>query len=166
MVRKSAPAPAPTAPDVAAFDLLPPAHQAGALTAAMADLPAWLGARYPEAEPEFLGAACEAPPCIMGLRYEDDGFRDPAAMREFLAAYRAEIERRAGWPMTSVSMDEDRAGVQYVWMYGLPADWPRDEPLRDDLTRGALLRQAARMAPIAPPVAEPVPHEGDVGFGE
>lgn len=147
----------PTSPDIpatdpAAFEVLSPPHRPDALQQALADMPAWLSSLYPEANAEYLGTDCAAPPCLVGVAWEGSGFETPERMRAFVRDYQAEVEHRAGFPMAAVYMEEDRQGRQYIWMSGLPADLPADDPLRDDLLAKAAERHHQRMAPLLPDI--------------
>lgn len=143
--------------DATSFARLPESHRPEALEPALKDMSTWLARHYPEARAEFLGVACEAPPCIVGLRYDAGGFREVEGLRAFLSEWRSEVESRVGWEMTSVSMDENAEGDQFVWMFGVPSELPAEEPLRDELMRGAAGRQSVRMGTA--PSETPVPQE-------
>lgn len=149
--------------DPTEFDVLPPEHGVAAVAAVMDAMPAWFDANFPEAHGRVLGADCAEPPCLLAVTYDHRGFSDPARMRAFLEGYQAEVERRTGWPMTNVSMEEGADGAQYVWMWAVPRDFPADDPVREDLLENATRRHAEHMKARLPAVVEAEPQGNEAG---
>ena len=145
------------------FDILPPEHGYAVAERVMGEMPAWLDQNFPDAQGAVLGADCAEPPCLLGLAYEQGGFTDPTRAGAFLQGYQAEVERRTGWEMTSVSMEEDRDGRQYVWMYAVPRDCDACAPFREEMLNSADARHEGYMATRRPPQVEAEPQGNEAG---
>lgn len=147
--------------DRAAFDLLPEAHRPDAYERALADLPDWLASTHAAAGAEFLGLDCAAPPCLVGVRYDDAGI--PEADRwSFVTSTQAEVQRRLGFDMASMSVETDLQGREFLWFWTLP-DLEGDAALRDEWMTGADARRSGHMAGLVAPLVEAEPQGGEPG---
>lgn len=121
------------------------AHQGETVQANLAGLAEWLAATYPAAEPAFLGADCTSPPCLIAVRFTGKRLTHEQ-VRALLAGVPEEVGRRTGIAMSVIHADEDNAGRDYLWMYGLPAELTNDE--RETMRQSAEARYALRMDPL------------------
>jgi hypothetical protein len=153
--------PPPAPPDLSRLPPLPAPHGDPAVQAALKDLPAWLAATYPDADATFLGADCATPPCLIGVGFASRPL-STVQIRALLTGVQAEIERRLGYPMTTVHADQDRTGRDLLWMYALPAELPGDA--RETLRASAEDRHAALLAPQRAPTPPSRPGPGEPGY--
>jgi hypothetical protein len=113
----SAAAPSPAAPrsGVGSGPGLPD-ETAQSLEAAIE--PALLSAEYADLKPEYLGARCAPPPCVVSLRFADAGPRSEA-FRDHLYGHFVELGAPTG-AQPSLVVEDPSAGRQRIWVYWVP----------------------------------------------
>jgi hypothetical protein len=84
---------------------------------------------------------------------------DPAQIWRVQAAAKAEVERRLGYSLGTVHLDEDQEKRQYLWMYGLPEEILLDSA--PEAQRSAEDRYAVKMRGLKPVIEPPLVQAGE-----
>ena len=96
--------------------------------------PALLVAEYADLKPEYLGARCAPPPCVVSLRYAEAGPRGEA-FRDHLYGHFVELGAPSG-AQPSLVVEDPKGGSQRIWVYWVP-------PNLDAAASEAMFQQAA-----------------------
>jgi hypothetical protein len=131
------------------FADLPSEHRPDTIRARMEGADAWLDDAFPGVRGAYVGVDCSAPPCLLGLRFEPGDLGEPGADGKIAISWREELTERLGWQPWGV-LTVDDAGVQHVWMYGLPDSLETPEGAADKalMVSSAAERFETRMARI------------------
>ncbi len=91
-------------------------------------------AEYADLKPEFLGARCAPPPCVVSLRFADAGPRSEA-FRDHLYGHFVELGAPTG-AQPSLVVEDPSGGRQRIWVYWVP-------PNLDAAANEAMFQQVA-----------------------
>ena len=135
--------PPPAPPAAIEFDALPPSHHPGAVLPRVALVEAALREGFPHAKVEMRDAECASAPCILGFDYDAPAVAaGDGGARGFHQATRAAFEEHLGYPVTSMHIDDVADGKQ-IWMFAVPPEIERSDPLRNRLIETGHHRHAA-----------------------
>jgi hypothetical protein len=126
-----------------------------ALRASTTGLDDWLANRHPNARPALFDIDCSFAPCSVVVAYDARRASESRELHVLVRGVRTEVERRVGYRMSVVHVDEDAHGHGYLWMYGLPPELASDE--REELRRAAEHRYSTWMDPVR--ARGPSPHD-------
>ena len=130
-------------PEAISFDLLPPSHGAAVVRRKVADFADALDDRFAAAKVQVLDPECDSAPCIVGFDYDAPAVAaSELGARAFHEGVRAAFAETLGFSVTSMHIDEIEGGKQ-IWMFAVPAEIAKDDPLRNRLIETGHHRHAA-----------------------
>ncbi|HNH46385.1 MAG TPA: hypothetical protein PKY30_05080 [Myxococcota bacterium] len=141
------------------FQAFPKDYQPEQVQRALEGLPSWADSQYSGLQIEILGVDCSQAPCLVGMRFRVGD--DPAQVWRVQAAAKAEVERRLGYSLGTVHLDEDPEKRQYLWMYGLPEEILLDPALGPQQSAAAEDRYALKMLGLKPAIEPPLVQAGE-----